>query len=138
MIRHISDHKVNVVFILWGKFAQKKQVLIDETKHHVLKVAHPSPFSADKVSLAAAIFQKQISYWYDGLDPTTDIVRIMKKLHRYFSSDITPCGDWISFVATFLLIFIPSMILLSFPPNLPAMVFPCFVSRIWMNIIDPQ
>ena len=30
------------------QFAQQKQELIDETKHYVLKAAHPSPFSADK------------------------------------------------------------------------------------------
>ena len=46
VIRKISDEKTNVVFVLWGKFAQEKQLLIDETKHHVLKAAHPSPFSA--------------------------------------------------------------------------------------------
>lgn len=46
VIKKISDEKTNVVFVLWGKFAQDKQVLIDETKHHVLKAAHPSPFSA--------------------------------------------------------------------------------------------
>jgi uracil-DNA glycosylase len=33
------------VFLLWGKFAQAKEVLIDTKKHHVLKAAHPSPFS---------------------------------------------------------------------------------------------
>lgn len=48
VIKKISDEKTGVVFLLWGKFAQEKQVLIDETKHHVLKAAHPSPFSADK------------------------------------------------------------------------------------------
>lgn len=48
VIRKISDEKKGVVFLLWGKFAQEKQVLIDETKHYVLKAAHPSPFSADK------------------------------------------------------------------------------------------
>ncbi len=48
VIRKISDEKQGVVFLLWGRFAQEKQVLIDETKHHVLKAAHPSPFSADK------------------------------------------------------------------------------------------
>ena len=48
VIQKISDNKKGVVFLLWGKFAQDKQVLIDETKHHVLKAAHPSPFSADK------------------------------------------------------------------------------------------
>lgn len=48
VIRKIADEKKGVVFLLWGKFAQEKQVLIDETKHHVLKASHPSPFSADK------------------------------------------------------------------------------------------
>ena len=46
VIKKISDEKKGIVFLLWGKFAQEKQVLIDETKHHVLKAAHPSPFSA--------------------------------------------------------------------------------------------
>jgi uracil-DNA glycosylase len=46
VIRKISDEKKGVVFLLWGKFAQEKQSLIDETKHHVLKAAHPSPLSA--------------------------------------------------------------------------------------------
>ncbi len=46
VIRHISDHKEHVVFMLWGKFAQNKKALIDATKHKILKAAHPSPFSA--------------------------------------------------------------------------------------------
>ena len=45
VIRKISDDKKGVVFLLWGKFAQEKQSLIDETKHFVLKAAHPSPLS---------------------------------------------------------------------------------------------
>lgn len=48
VIKKISDEKKGVIFLLWGNFAQQKQVLIDETKHHVLKSTHPSPFSADK------------------------------------------------------------------------------------------
>lgn len=48
VIKKISDEKSGIVFLLWGRFAQDKQVLIDEIKHHVLKAAHPSPFSADK------------------------------------------------------------------------------------------
>ncbi len=48
VIRKIDREKEGVVFLLWGKFAQEKQLLIDSTKHHVLKAAHPSPFSADK------------------------------------------------------------------------------------------
>ncbi|HTN09292.1 uracil-DNA glycosylase [Agriterribacter sp.] len=48
VIQKISELKTGIVFLLWGKFAQEKQALIDETKHYVLKAAHPSPFSADK------------------------------------------------------------------------------------------
>lgn len=48
VIRKLSTEKKGLVFLLWGKFAQDKQPLIDETKHHVLKAAHPSPFSAEK------------------------------------------------------------------------------------------
>lgn len=48
VIKKLSNEKKGLVFLLWGKFAQDKQPLIDETKHHVLKAAHPSPFSADK------------------------------------------------------------------------------------------
>ncbi len=46
VIQKISDEKKGIVFLLWGKFAQDKQILIDETKHFVLKAAHPSPLSA--------------------------------------------------------------------------------------------
>jgi uracil-DNA glycosylase len=46
VIRKISEKKDHVVFMLWGKFAQEKRVLIDESKHLVLKSAHPSPLSA--------------------------------------------------------------------------------------------
>ncbi len=48
VIKTISDKKDNVVFLLWGAYAQKKEGLIDESKHLVLKSAHPSPFSADR------------------------------------------------------------------------------------------
>lgn len=48
VIQLISDKTRGTVFLLWGKFAQEKQILIDQTKHHILKAAHPSPFSADK------------------------------------------------------------------------------------------
>jgi uracil-DNA glycosylase len=48
VIRTISEKKSGVVFILWGKFAQAKEVLIDTTKHYILKSPHPSPFSANR------------------------------------------------------------------------------------------
>jgi uracil-DNA glycosylase len=58
VIKKISNEKKGIVFLLWGKFAQDKQVLIDETKHHVLKAAHPSPFSADKGFFGCKHFSK--------------------------------------------------------------------------------
>lgn len=48
VIKKISDEKTGIIFLLWGKFAQQKQELIDETKHFILMSAHPSPLSADK------------------------------------------------------------------------------------------
>lgn len=58
VIKKISAEKEGVVFLLWGKFAQDKQLLIDETKHHLLKAAHPSPFSADKGFFGCKHFSK--------------------------------------------------------------------------------
>ncbi|MEO6538113.1 MAG: uracil-DNA glycosylase [Ferruginibacter sp.] len=58
VIKKVSDEKKEVVFLLWGKFAQEKQSIIDETKHHVLKAAHPSPFSADKGFFGCQHFSK--------------------------------------------------------------------------------
>lgn len=58
VISKISEKKENIVFLLWGKFAQQKQDLIDEGKHLVLKAAHPSPFSADKGFFGCKHFSK--------------------------------------------------------------------------------
>lgn len=46
VIKKISDRRVGIIFILWGKYAQAKESLIDSQKHYILKAAHPSPFSA--------------------------------------------------------------------------------------------
>ena len=58
VISKISEQKKGIVFLLWGKFAQDKQSIIDETKHYVLKAAHPSPFSADKGFFGCKHFSK--------------------------------------------------------------------------------
>jgi len=58
VIKTISQQKEGVIFLLWGKFAHDKQGLIDETKHYVLKAAHPSPFSADKGFFGCKHFSK--------------------------------------------------------------------------------
>lgn len=69
-IRKVSDQKQHVVFILWGKFAQEKQVLIDETKHLVLKAAHPSPLSAHNGFWGCKHFSKTNEYLVkNGIDP---------------------------------------------------------------------
>lgn len=45
-IRALAEKKENLVFILWGAYAQKKGAFIDRNKHLVLSSAHPSPLSA--------------------------------------------------------------------------------------------
>lgn len=58
VIKTISSEKKGVVFLLWGKFAQDKQGLIDETRHYVLKAAHPSPLSAHNGFFGCKHFSK--------------------------------------------------------------------------------
>ena len=70
VISKVSELKRNVVFLLWGKFAQEKQALIDETKHLVLKAAHPSPLSANNGFLGCRHFSKTNEYLVrSGIDP---------------------------------------------------------------------
>jgi uracil-DNA glycosylase len=70
VISLISSQKKNIVFLLWGKYAQEKQALIDETKHLVLKAAHPSPFSANNGFFGCRHFSKTNEYLMkNGKDP---------------------------------------------------------------------
>ena len=46
VIRKVSNKPERIIFVLWGKFAQQKESLIDADRHIVLKASHPSPFSA--------------------------------------------------------------------------------------------
>jgi uracil-DNA glycosylase len=48
VIQSISDKKDNVVFMLWGAYAQKKGTIIDGNKHFILKSKHPSPMAANQ------------------------------------------------------------------------------------------
>lgn len=61
-IQKLSDERENLVFILWGAFAQQKSLLIDNSKHLVLKSPHPSPFSADKGFFGSKPFSKTNEY----------------------------------------------------------------------------
>lgn len=62
VIKKISDEKQNVVFLLWGAYAQKKGEIIDRNKHLVLMSAHPSPFSADRGFFGCKHFSKANAY----------------------------------------------------------------------------
>ncbi len=62
VIKTISDEKENIVFLLWGAYAQKKSLLIDSTRHHILQSPHPSPFSADRGFFGNKHFSKTNAY----------------------------------------------------------------------------
>jgi len=46
VISKLSEKRAGLIFLLWGRFAQEKEALIDSNRHYILKAAHPSPFSA--------------------------------------------------------------------------------------------
>jgi uracil-DNA glycosylase len=62
VIKAISVNKTNVVFLLWGAYAQKKGEIIDRNQHLVLMSAHPSPFSADRGFFGNKHFSKTNEY----------------------------------------------------------------------------
>lgn len=70
VIKRISEERPHVVFLLWGKFAQEKKILIDEGKHCILKAAHPSPLSAHAGFFGCKHFSKANAYLISkGIDP---------------------------------------------------------------------
>ncbi len=70
IIETISKKKENVVFMLWGAFAQKKTALIDRGRHLVLSTSHPSPLSAQNGFLGSGVFVKCNTYLVEhGFEP---------------------------------------------------------------------
>lgn len=70
VIFKLSSGRESLVFLLWGKFAQEKSILIDGTKHLILKAAHPSPFSAHNGFFNCRHFSKTTSYLLQkGIEP---------------------------------------------------------------------
>jgi uracil-DNA glycosylase len=70
VIKKIAEEKEHVVFILWGKFAQEKIALIDQSKHFIIKSAHPSPLSAHNGFFGSRPFSKTNEYLMKcGMDP---------------------------------------------------------------------
>jgi uracil-DNA glycosylase len=62
IVRRISEKLENVVFLLWGKFAEKKASRVDTRKHLVLKAAHPSGLSASRGFFGCKHFSKTNEY----------------------------------------------------------------------------
>ena len=70
VIQKISERRKNIVFLLWGRFAQDKQVLIDGNKHAIFKAAHPSPLSAQAGFFGCKHFSKANAWLVSkGIDP---------------------------------------------------------------------
>lgn len=69
-IQQASAHKDHLVFLLWGKYAQDKAILIDTAKHLVLKAPHPSPYSAASGFFGCKHFSKTNAYLKEhGMEP---------------------------------------------------------------------
>lgn len=62
VIKTVSDQKKHVVFILWGKYAEAKKTLIDESRHLIIVSPHPSPFSAHTGFFGSRPFSRTNKY----------------------------------------------------------------------------
>jgi uracil-DNA glycosylase len=62
VIKALSEHGDHIVFLLWGAFAGKKEELIDQKKHLILKSPHPSPLSASRGFFGNGHFTKANAY----------------------------------------------------------------------------
>ena len=58
IISKISEERKEVIFLLWGKVAQKKTKLIDKNNHHILMSSHPSPLSSYRGFLGCKHFSE--------------------------------------------------------------------------------
>lgn len=57
VIKLLNDHESPIVFLLWGKQAEKKKELITNPNHLILITSHPSPFSARRGFLGSNHFK---------------------------------------------------------------------------------
>lgn len=62
VISTISQKRENIVFMLWGRYAQNKEQIIDQSKHLILKTVHPSPLSAHSGFFGSKHFSKANKY----------------------------------------------------------------------------
>jgi len=70
VISTLNNEKQNIVFFLWGAYAQKKGESIDRSKHLVLESVHPSPLSASRGFFGNKHFSKCNDYLKEiGIEP---------------------------------------------------------------------
>lgn len=62
VIRQLAETKENLVFVLWGSYAQKKAEFVDKNRHLVISSAHPSPFAAHRGFFGSKPFSKTNDY----------------------------------------------------------------------------
>ncbi|PKG38271.1 uracil-DNA glycosylase [Psychromonas sp. Urea-02u-13] len=58
VIKQLNESQSGVIFLLWGGYAHKKGLFIDEAKHTILKSVHPSPLSAYRGFLGCGHFKE--------------------------------------------------------------------------------
>lgn len=61
-IKKLASERENLVFLLWGAYAQKKEAFIDTNKHCILKAVHPSPLSAHRGFMGCGHFGQANKY----------------------------------------------------------------------------
>lgn len=72
VIKILSEKKNNVVFILWGNYAQAKKSLIDPFRHLIIQSAHPSPFSVERGFFGSKPFSRTNTYLREHNIPEID------------------------------------------------------------------
>ncbi|MES2963131.1 MAG: uracil-DNA glycosylase [Bdellovibrionota bacterium] len=81
-IHLLNEKRENLVFVLWGAYAQKKAQFVDRTRHLVLAGPHPSPLSAHRGFLGSRPFSKINKYLEkSGLEPIDWKLPALKTLH---------------------------------------------------------
>lgn len=69
-IQALNNQRTNIVFMLWGTYAQRKGQFIDRRKHLVLTTVHPSPLSAYRGFIGCGHFSQANNYLQQhGLSP---------------------------------------------------------------------
>ncbi len=70
VVAALNAERENIVFLLWGAYAQKKGAIVDESRHCVLRAPHPSPLAAYRGFFGCRHFSQTNSYLQTkGLEP---------------------------------------------------------------------